>query len=234
MDTEASLEQHLCEDLISVAKVAISDRGQFHLAVPGGSVLKMLRALKPYKDELDWGAVYLYYVNHKIVPASDTGGTHTKALHLFINECGITNVFSPTQVEGLSLAEHVSLYQQQIRDHVPVENGLPVFDYMLIGSGEDGHIGSLYPGREEVKYEGTEKWVLSVDKKDPPSITLTLSVMNAAREKRVVLTGSSKTGAVRKGIMQSESVSRFPVCGVQGAMYMIDEACSRGLDEYVV
>jgi len=46
--------------------------------------------------------------------------------------------------------------------------------------GADGHIGSLYPSRKEVTLSNPS-WVLTVDKKKPPSITLSLPVMNAAR-----------------------------------------------------
>ena len=40
--------------------------------------------------------------------------------------------------------------------------GLPVFDLMLIGVGDDGHVGSLYPGREEVR------WSRASGRRSPP------------------------------------------------------------------
>ena len=49
---------------------------------------------------------------------------------------------------------------------------------MLVGVGDDGHVGSLYPDRDEVLVSGGEQWVLPVDMKQPGSITLSLvSVM---------------------------------------------------------
>ena len=163
----------------------------------------MLRALVPIKEEVDWGKVILYFVNHKIVPASHSEGTHTKGLDLFINECGIPpdQQFAPSlEADGLTTEEHAQLYNSHIKKHVGLNaDGLPEFDYMLIGSGSDGHIGSLYPGRFEVKYDGNVEWTLAVDKKDPPSITLSLPVINAAKSIRVVMTGESKQIQLPRG-----------------------------------
>ena len=181
--------------------------------------------------------VFLYFVNHKIVPASDAGGTHTKGLDLFINACGIPgdNQFAPSlEADGLSKEEHAAIYSAHINKHVAVNaEGLPEFDYMLIGSGSDGHIGSLYPGRDEVKYEGNDEWTLGVDKKDPPSISLSLPVMNAAKNIRVVMTGESKVETVTKGVMKLEAKEDFPVCGVKSEVWLIDEAAAGGLDEHL-
>jgi hypothetical protein len=55
------------------------------------------------------------------------------------------------------------------------------------GVGADGHIGSLYPGRQEVHATGPAL-VLPVQKgSGPGSITLSLPVMNAARKARRTL-----------------------------------------------
>lgn len=75
----------LCTDFVDQAKEAISARGAFYSAVPGGSVLKLLSKLKDAKDELDWSKVHLYYVNHKCVPDDDPSATHSKAKILFLD-----------------------------------------------------------------------------------------------------------------------------------------------------
>jgi 6-phosphogluconolactonase len=79
--------------------------------------------------------------------------------------------------------------------------------------GKDGHVGSLYPDRKEVT-TSTDKWVLSVDKKSPSSITLSLPVMNSSRNIRIVLTGADKAEAALTAIEKLKSTLQFPVCGV--------------------
>lgn len=62
---------------------------------------------------------------------------------------------------------------------------VPRFDMVLLGMGADGHVGSLYPGRPEtIMTAPSTPLVLPVDKKQPPSITLSLPVMCAAKQVR--------------------------------------------------
>jgi hypothetical protein len=41
------------------------------------------------------------------------------------------------------------------------KGSLPVFDYMLLGVGKDGHIGSLYPEGKDLY---VDEWVVAVDR----------------------------------------------------------------------
>jgi len=219
----------LCQDIVNVARESISTKGKFFIAVPGGSVLKLLSGLKNHPSDLDWNKVHLFYVNHKCVPSTDASATHFKAKGLFLDALKMTNVYpldEPTEGMGHDTLSHS--YENKIKTAgLPLNQSgkLPVFDYMLLGMGKDGHIGSLYPERKEVSE--TSKWVLSVDKKQPTSVTLSLGVMNAALHKRVVLLGEDKQAAALKGITKSATAMEFPVCGVDStAVWMIDNECS--------
>lgn len=89
--TSEEVANALCSDVLAAAHSSIASRGKFTIAVPGGSVLKMLSKLKtnPSTKEIDWANVFLYYVNHKIVPDTDPTSTNLKAEGLFIKEIGL-------------------------------------------------------------------------------------------------------------------------------------------------
>ena len=95
--TAEDVGRALCVDFIDQARLSIAARGAFYVAVPGGSVLKLLSGLRDSKTAIDWSKVYLFYVNHKCVPDNDPSATHFKAKALFLDHLGTCNAFSILQ-----------------------------------------------------------------------------------------------------------------------------------------
>ena len=224
-----SLQNGVCSDFIEHCRLEINSKGNFYAAIPGGSVLKMLSGLKAYTNAIDWSKVHIFYVNHKCLPPDDISSTHVKAKSLFLNSLPDVNIYPLKTSKSNNLFSdaasiQASMYSQLIKNHVPCQNHLPVFDYMLLGVGKDGHIGSLYPGRSEISV--TDAWVVPVDKKSPHSITLTLPVINNAKHIRIVMSGADKAEAVVDGVLKQRPAAEFPVCGVEGSdvKWMVDEA----------
>ena len=81
-DADAVAEE-VCLRLNAAADKAIAARGHFALAIPGGSILKMLKDSAP-----SWASqTTLAYVNHKAVPMDDLAlATHAKAGALFLDQ----------------------------------------------------------------------------------------------------------------------------------------------------
>jgi 6-phosphogluconolactonase/glucosamine-6-phosphate isomerase/deaminase len=131
---------------------AIADHGYFALAIPGGSILKMLVG-----DDIlgDWTSkTVIAYVNHKCVPMEDGDlATHAKARKLFMDKWEGVNVIvlDGTDDGAAEAASYEAKMKALSGKELPRDAaGLPVFDLALIGVGDDGHVGSLYPGRDEV------------------------------------------------------------------------------------
>jgi 6-phosphogluconolactonase len=221
------------------AQRAIQERGHFALAIPGGSILKMLQSSND--DNLDWTTkTTLVYVNHKCVSMTDENlATHAKAMKLFLKDWkGCQTIL----LDGTSQPNEASSYEAKLKalsqDVLPVnEQGLPVFDLALIGVGDDGHIGSLYPNRDEILVGPNGPWVLPVQMKDPPSITLSLPVMTAAKQVVVAACGVSekypqgKSEGMRRAILEtSETLTSFPAVGLRKvATWVLDEAAASKL-----
>ena len=214
MDADA-VAASVCQRVEEAASAAIAERGHFALAIPGGSVLKMLAKMPTPA----WASkTTLAYVNHKAVPMDDAElATHAKAGALFLDKWAGVNAIVMGGT-GDAAAE-AAAYENQLRalpsNVLPVKAGLPTFDMMLIGVGDDGHVGSLYPGRAEV-LDASGGWVLPVEMKTPGSITLSLPVMAAAKEVVIAACGVSdkypkgKSEAMKRAIEGAETPSSFP------------------------
>lgn len=225
------IQKYLTKHIIEQANAEISAKGSFFLAVPGGSVLKLLSGLKELSSATDFSKFHLFYVNHKCVPENDPSSTHFKAKGLFLNDLSAINVYPITpgddvKTTGFSTISHN--YQKIILEKLPKVNNVPVFDYMLLGMGADGHIGSLYANRKEVVSCDPSAYVLPVDKKTPTSVTMSLSLMNAAKFRQVVLMGKDKADAAKTAILQEKPVGLFPVAGLstRGTNFILDSEAS--------
>jgi 6-phosphogluconolactonase len=138
------------------AVAAIADHGYFALAIPGGSILKMLVGDDILSSDLgDWTSkTVIAYVNHKCVPMEDGDlATHAKARKLFMDKWDGVNVIvlDGTDDGEAEAASYEAKMKALSSKELPRDaSGLPIFDLALIGVGDDGHVGSLYPGRDEV------------------------------------------------------------------------------------
>ena len=239
-DAEA-VGQEVWKRIDEAGKRAVKERGTFTLAIPGGSVLKMLAGTKPAWAE----DCLLAYVNHKAVDddADAALSTHAKAKAGFLDAgwdgVDVLNLggSSDAVAEACRYAELLELAtQQNLLPVAATSNGetIPVFDMMVIGVGDDGHVGSLYPNRDECTDDYS--WCLPVEMKDPGSISLSLPVMRAAREVLVAACGVSekypqgKSDAMKRAIETEESIRDFPAAGLRDvAQYVFDEAAASKL-----
>jgi 6-phosphogluconolactonase len=96
----------------------------------------------------------------------------------------------------------------------------------------------LYPGREEVLSGTYGPWVLPVDMKEPPSITLSLPVMKG-RKTVIAACGASdkypqgKSDGMRRAIAaDDETLTTFPAVGLRDcATWVLDEIAASKLDD---
>jgi 6-phosphogluconolactonase len=95
----------------------------------------------------------------------------------------------------------------------------PRLDLVLLGLGDDGHTASLFPGSTAV--EEQHRWVVATpapggaEERELARLTLTLPVLNAAREAIFLVSGAAKSATVaavlREGGGSSSASSPQPL-----------------------
>ena len=95
-------------------------------------------------------------MNHKCVSGDDETSTNNKVLKYFMKELysesnlanNVISIDIDDDVVGQDTVAHK--YEKRIKKLLLSVNKLPIFDFMLLCMGSDGHIGSLYPNGKEV------------------------------------------------------------------------------------
>ncbi len=170
------------------ATEAIAERGQFTLALSGGSTPWIMLG-KLAEHELPWDRVKIFQVDERV--AAD-GDPERNLLHIrteFADRIALPaeNLFAmPVVSDDLELA--ASRYQKTLTE---LAGDPPVLDLIHLGLGGDGHTASLVPG-DPVLNE-TERDVAITDiYSGRRRMTLTYSIINRARHILWLITGQGK------------------------------------------
>jgi 6-phosphogluconolactonase/glucosamine-6-phosphate isomerase/deaminase len=163
-------------------------RGMASLAVSGGSTAPpMIEAL--VSEQLPWKQITVWQVDERIVPDDDPA---RNALQLADLPCRVRLL--PVTVAKLRPAA------------LRYGNAMPEqLDVVHLGLGDDGHTASWPPDRPKIVT--SDRRVELVDTFNGyMRMTITGSVVNAARSRVVLTTGASKRPMVERWMMLDESL----------------------------
>ena len=216
---KAALSLALGADVAATAREAVAARGQFVVAVSGGSLPKLLAsgliAHATGADGVAWGKWRVFFADERCVPHdhadSNQRGCEEAFLQPISEALGVTDdaarrptVYGIDEALVDQPAAAAAAYQKAL-EGVAGGGGegeactVPRFDLVLLGMGPDGHTCSLFPGhalfRGAAEQAAAGQWVAAIeDSPKPPAqrITLTLPVLNGARRVAFVAAGASK------------------------------------------
>ena len=197
----------LARTVVEASEAAIKAKGSFTLVLSGGSLPSLLGPLAAYnKSSVSWDKFHIFFVDERNVPHSSPDSTLRAVKESFLSKVPIPPAQVHAIAQDLSVREAAVEYEGRIlglgqkilpRDDTGL---LPAFDLILLGVGPDGHVASHFPHRGSVSV-GHKSWVLPVENSPkPPSdrITLSIPVINAAKEVVFVALGESKAEIVQR------------------------------------
>lgn len=193
----------------SIAANAVSNHDHFTVAISGGTTpraMHRLLAREPFLSEIPWDKTDIFWVDDRCVPYDDPASNFGAAKSDLLDMVPIPNDHVHPVPVDISPEEGAARYQSEMLGYfnLPI-NGIPVFDLIILGLGADGHTASLFPGYKELNE--TEKLIVSVEGGKPSvhRLTMTLPVLNRAKETVFLVSGSSKAGIIKEIFNNEES-----------------------------
>lgn len=235
-DAEA-VAQEAAGRWVESAQAAVEARGAFRVALSGGSTprrLYELMASEPLRERVPWAQTYVFWSDERRVPASHPDSNYRLARVTLLDHVPVPleHLF---RMDGEGLARSTAReYEEALRLHFDLKRGQwPRFDLMLLGLGADGHTASIFPGTRAVSDLSNMVIVYEVPQLGVERMTLTLPVLNHAREIIFMVTGAEKAAAVQAVLAGEYRPSTYPaqaVKPVDGTLtWLLDEEAAAQL-----
>ncbi|MCX6601550.1 MAG: 6-phosphogluconolactonase [bacterium] len=188
---------------------AVAARGAYRVALCGGATPRLLYerlASDEWREVMNWPEWEVFWSDERAVSPEHTDSHYRLAYDALLREVAVQNVWR-MRAEAAALGEAADEYARTLRSRLGP--GFPVFDTILLGMGSDGHTASLFPGHRVLD---SSALVEAVEDMTPRRLTLTLPVLNGARQVIFLVTGAEKAERVRDVLEHNDP--RFPAAQV--------------------
>ena len=179
------------------------------LAIPGGrSVSGIFEKLKT--KAIDWQKVHIFMIDERLVDISDPESNFLLAKKSFLNELFDSAKMPETNAHPFIFNHNISdygtgNYEQELRSI----GGK--YDIILLSSGEDGHVGALYPHHHSIS-NCAEYFITMVDSPKLPCerISSSLNLLLTAKYGILLFLGEAKQAALNSFLNKNLNIEDCP------------------------
>ncbi|MBA0127183.1 6-phosphogluconolactonase [Haloechinothrix sp. YIM 98757] len=188
---------------------------------------------------VDWSRVNVFWSDERFVDRADPERNEQQAREALLDHVPVDpeRIYA-MEARGGRFGTDVEAAAAGYRDILAAHSldaGRPLFDICLLGVGEEGHIGSLFPHTHAAaEWESGAVGVRDCPKPPTTRITLTLASICRADEVWLITDGAAKAGAVATALTTSDSQA-LPAAGARGrtrTLWFVDEQAASRV-EYV-
>jgi 6-phosphogluconolactonase len=224
------MERLVLDDPAAAAaeRIAAVAGGGGHIALTGGSTPRAAYERAAAMD-LDWSAATLWFGDERCVAPDDPRSNYGMAKAALLDRLSAPHP-AVRRIRGeLGPHEAAESYEQELQQ---VLGERPRLDLVLLGLGPDAHCASLFPNDPALEESRRPAVGVEVAGMAPyvPRVTLTLPVLNAAREIIFLVTGADKAGAVARafGGEPDRSAPASLVAPADGTLTLLMDADAAG------
>ncbi len=238
----AELSSEAARYIVEAARLETHRKGWWTLVLSGGTTPGLLYeclASPAYRQGIDWNRTHVFWGDERCVEPNHLHSNYRLARDSLLSKVNIpAQNIHRIRGESSDPRQEALRYEQEVREFF-LERGsggageIPAFDLVLLGIGADGHVASLFPGSSAL--EERKRWVVEVYAPQgyvpEQRITLTLPVINNAREVLFLVAGEGKAGVLQDIMKDHEAArKRYPAARVtarERVVWLVDTATVR-------
>jgi len=205
--------------------------GRAAICLSGGSSPKQLYQLLAtdrWRKRIPWDRVHWFIGDERFVAATDPLNNMAMARAAFLDACAPADHIHAIPTDLADIDQSARSYESELKSHYgagELNPARPLFDFVLMGLGPDGHTASLFPGSPAL--EETGRWVVGVPKApvEPfvPRVTLTLPVLGSCNEMLFEVAGAQKR-AILTRVLEGEDLPAGRAASIGETLWLVDKA----------
>lgn len=162
------------------------------------------------KTPVQWPKVHLFWVDERCVPPDHADSNYGMAFSSLLRKIELkeSNIH---RIRGENIpGMEARRYSEEVKMLVPLKEGIPVFDLIFLGMGDDGHTASIFPNRMDLLDAGNIYETAVHPDTGQTRITMTGKTILRAKKIVFLVTGGSKSTIIRQIMNCEPESSRYP------------------------
>ena len=208
-----------------------------HVALSGGSTPKIVF------DELasrklsagDWQKVHLYWGDERCVPPEDPESNYKMTFEHLLSKIDIPQAHIHRVKGENDPQEEAERYAAVLENELPGVEGVPRFDIVILGMGDDGHTASIFPHEIDLWNAESCCAVAEHPETGQKRITITGTLINNAATVAFLVTGAGKAEKVGQIIDKRDNYKSYPAQLVQpiggNLIWFLDEPAAADITD---
>lgn len=192
--------------------ILISSKEEVHIALSGGSTPKIVfdELAANFQADIDWKGVHLYWGDERCVDPTDDDSNYKMTVEHLISKIEIPKE-NIHRIKGENEPNYEAKRYSELLDQIlPKSDGIPSFDLVILGMGDDGHTASIFPHEIELWYSEKLCEVAIHPDSGQKRISITGKVINSAKTVAFLVTGENKVDKVDDILNKKGDSEKYP------------------------
>jgi len=192
--------------------IVLSSKETLHIALSGGSTPKVVfdELAANFQPDINWHNVHLYWGDERCVSPSDNESNYKMTVAHLLSKIDIPKK-NIHRIKGENEPNYeAKRYAALITDNLPTQNGLPQFDFIILGMGDDGHTASIFPHEIDLWYSKKICEVATHPISGQKRISLTGQIINNAQIVAFLVAGENKAKRLEEIKQNDAQAKQYP------------------------
>ena len=206
------LAMSFAEELVHMINESANIQKHFTIALSGGSTPEILFKIlsDKYAKTVPWQYVHFFWGDERCVQPTDPESNFGMTFRILLSKIEIPEK-NIHRIKGEDdPCTEAERYSKEISLFTEKRDGMPLFDLVLLGMGEDGHTASVFPDNLRL-LESDKVCELAIHPVSKQKrITITGRVINNALVVTFLVTGRKKAEVVEKILKNIPHAENYP------------------------